>query len=129
MALEALATSIKNLLPSRGIWTAAQIGAATGKSQPAVSRALSQLAADASQGLLVTGAARSTRYAQVQTIFSRWPGHQHQWIDCAAIRGRGTVRPASQLRLTAMLLSTVCARRFCDQHEMSLQTATGRSLP
>ena len=26
-------------------------------------------------------------------------------------------------------LSTVCARRFCDQHEMSLQTATGRSLP
>lgn len=27
------------------------------------------------------------------------------------------------------LLSTVCARRFCDQHEMSLQTATGRSLP
>jgi hypothetical protein len=25
--------------------------------------------------------------------------------------------------------STVTARRFCDQHEMSLQTATGRSLP
>ena len=24
---------------------------------------------------------------------------------------------------------TVTARRFCDQHEMSLQTATGRSLP
>jgi hypothetical protein len=27
------------------------------------------------------------------------------------------------------LLRTVCARRFCDQHEISLQTATGRSLP
>ena len=27
------------------------------------------------------------------------------------------------------LLSTVWARRFCDQQEMSLQTATGRSLP
>ena len=27
------------------------------------------------------------------------------------------------------LFKTVCARRFCDQHEMSLQTATGRSLP
>lgn len=25
--------------------------------------------------------------------------------------------------------STVTARRFCDQHEMSLQVATGRSLP
>ena len=25
--------------------------------------------------------------------------------------------------------STVTERRFCDQHEMSLQTATGRSLP
>ncbi len=76
MPLDALAASIKNLLPTRGMWTAAQIKAATGKSQPAVSRALSQLAADASQGLLVTGAARSTRYAQVQTIFSRWPGRQ-----------------------------------------------------
>ncbi len=26
-------------------------------------------------------------------------------------------------------LSTVTARRFCDQHEMLSQTATGRSLP
>ena len=25
--------------------------------------------------------------------------------------------------------STITARRFCDQHEMSLHTATGRSLP
>ena len=28
-----------------------------------------------------------------------------------------------------LALSTVTARRFCDQHEMSSQTATGRSLP
>ena len=28
-----------------------------------------------------------------------------------------------------LAFSTVTARRFCDQHEMSLQTATGRSLP
>jgi hypothetical protein len=28
-----------------------------------------------------------------------------------------------------LALSTVTERRFCDQHEMSLQTATGRSLP
>ena len=27
------------------------------------------------------------------------------------------------------VFNTVCARRFWDQHEMSLQTATGRSLP
>ena len=34
-------------------------------------------------------------------------------------------------RLTGQELafSTVTARRFCDQQEMSLQTATGRSLP
>jgi hypothetical protein len=29
----------------------------------------------------------------------------------------------------APAFSTVTARRFCDQQEMSLQTATGRSLP
>ena len=28
-----------------------------------------------------------------------------------------------------LALSTVTERRFCDQHEMSLHTATGRSLP
>jgi hypothetical protein len=28
-----------------------------------------------------------------------------------------------------LAFSTVTARRFCDQHEISLQTATGRSLP
>jgi hypothetical protein len=32
-------------------------------------------------------------------------------------------------QLPAPPLSTVTERRFCDQHEMSLQTATGRSLP
>ena len=35
-------------------------------------------------------------------------------------------KPASAQELA---FSTVTARRFCDQHEMSLQTATGRSLP
>lgn len=48
-------------------------------------------------------------------------------------------RPAPAKRRTPVLIakrmdqelafSTVTARRFCDQHEMSLQTATGRSLP
>jgi hypothetical protein len=28
-----------------------------------------------------------------------------------------------------LAFNTVTARRFCDQQEMSLQTATGRSLP
>ncbi len=28
-----------------------------------------------------------------------------------------------------LAFKTVTARRFCDQHEMSLHTATGRSLP
>jgi hypothetical protein len=33
------------------------------------------------------------------------------------------------LRQEELALSTVTARRFCDQQEMSLHTATGRSLP
>jgi hypothetical protein len=33
------------------------------------------------------------------------------------------------VQLPAAPASTVTARRFCDQQEMSLQTATGRSLP
>jgi hypothetical protein len=33
------------------------------------------------------------------------------------------------VQLYELAFSTVTARRFCDQHEMSLQTATGRSLP
>lgn len=32
-------------------------------------------------------------------------------------------------QLLARPFNTVCARRFCDQQEISLQTATGRSLP
>lgn len=35
----------------------------------------------------------------------------------------------SPVKLYELTPSTVTARRFCDQHEMSLQTATGRSLP
>jgi hypothetical protein len=41
-------------------------------------------------------------------------------------------RPSSQARaqlLPGAPLSTVTARRFCDQQEMSSQVATGRSLP
>src|SRR4051812_10508960 len=36
--------------------------------------------------------------------------------------------PVSELS-QELALSTVTARRFCDQQEISLQTATGRSLP
>jgi pimeloyl-ACP methyl ester carboxylesterase len=36
---------------------------------------------------------------------------------------------AGSQRRQELAFSTVTARRFCDQHEMSLQTATGRSLP
>ncbi len=107
MPLDAFATSIKGLLPTRGMWTAAQLQAATGKSQPAVSRALAQLAADAAQGLLVIGAARSTRYAQVQTILSRWPGQQPLFVvdaggssvrwGCLFLLGDNHVRVVSEL--------------------------------
>ncbi|ABQ38764.1 hypothetical protein BBta_6877 [Bradyrhizobium sp. BTAi1] len=33
------------------------------------------------------------------------------------------------VQLYELAFSTVTARRFCDQQEISLQTATGRSLP
>lgn len=108
MPLDALATHIQALLPTRGIWTAAQLRAATGKSQPAVSRALAQLAADPSGSLLITGAGRSTRYAQVQSIFSRWPGQQPLFATDAAgssarwgtlfLLGDGHVRVQRELR-------------------------------
>ena len=39
------------------------------------------------------------------------------------------LRVAKRPNAQAPAFSTVTARRFCDQHEMSLQTATGRSLP
>ena len=42
-------------------------------------------------------------------------------------RQRQTLDPMR--RPYELAFSTVTARRFCDQHEMSLQTATGRSLP
>ena len=37
--------------------------------------------------------------------------------------------PSAITRAQELWLSTVTARRFCDQQEMSLHTATGRSLP
>ena len=36
---------------------------------------------------------------------------------------------AKDFDLQELALSTVTERRFCDQHDMSSQTATGRSLP
>ena len=45
----------------------------------------------------------------------------------AVIWGAGENRGTDCLQELAF--STVTARRFCDQHEMSLHTATGRSLP
>lgn len=86
MPLDGLSSHIQALLPTRGMWTAAQLRVATGKSQPAVSRALAQLAANPSAGLLIAGAGRSTQYAQVQSIFSRWPGQQPLFATDAAGR-------------------------------------------
>ena len=41
----------------------------------------------------------------------------------------GIEAAAPRVRGYELAFSTVTARRFCDQQEMSLQTATGRSLP
>jgi hypothetical protein len=43
--------------------------------------------------------------------------------------GAGQGVTSLKVMFQLLALSTVTARRFCDQHEMSLHTATGRSLP
>ena len=62
-------------------------------------------------------------------------------LQLACLEGRGSAaqtKPAPEsageklcemLTLQELAFRTVTARRFCDQQEMSLQTATGRSLP
>lgn len=48
-----------------------------------------------------------------------------------AARGAAEVSGCSigRPRCQELAFSTVTARRFCDQQDLSLQTATGRSLP
>lgn len=41
----------------------------------------------------------------------------------------GAIGDLRNCRYQAPVFNTVTTRRFCDQHEMSLQIATGRSLP
>ena len=41
----------------------------------------------------------------------------------------GALPPANPVARDRAYCTTVTARRFCDQHEISLQMATGRSLP
>ena len=50
-------------------------------------------------------------------------------LNSSRFRGAGRRSDDPKSVQLELLLSTVTARRFCDQHEMSLQTATGRSLP
>ena len=50
-------------------------------------------------------------------------------IKTGAERGAGNKDRQKRTRAYELAFSTVTARRFCDQQEMSLQTATGRSLP
>src|SRR5690606_29198469 len=45
------------------------------------------------------------------------------------IRGPGAMPPANPGPPGRPYCTTVTARRFCDQHEISLQMATGLSLP
>ncbi len=62
---------------------------------------------------------------------------RHLWssrLDHGLSRSPGATGGAFELERSRSAqdwppLKTVTARRFCDQHEISLQTATGRSLP
>ncbi|MES2948228.1 MAG: HipA domain-containing protein [Pseudomonadota bacterium] len=67
----ALTEHIRALLAQGGTFTAQQLQAATGKSQPSISLALNKLGADVCK----LGAARSTRYALAQPILGL-PAHQ-----------------------------------------------------
>src|SRR5262245_10982410 len=56
--------------------------------------------------------------------------HDRKWKPETRPAPEGAGRPLPPVSpAQELVLSTVTARRFCDQHEMSLQTATGRSLP
>ena len=67
----ALTEHLRALLAQGGAFTAQQLQAATGKSQPSISLGLNKLGADVCK----LGAARSTRYALTQTILGL-PAHQ-----------------------------------------------------
>ena len=62
-----------------------------------------------------------------QVLDAGFGGDMVAFIEAGAPLGAGRPHPRNETHELA--LSTVTARRFCDQQEMSLQTATGRSLP
>ena len=57
------------------------------------------------------------------------PKHQASHATRRTLLASTCIGPRQMARGYELALSTVTARRFCDQHEMSLHTATGRSLP
>lgn len=66
-----------------------------------------------------------------------WPPHTFSFqLEAYAVRNatgaqrrRHVPFPRMPYLVQELVLSTVTARRFCDQQEISLHTATGRSLP
>jgi hypothetical protein len=54
---------------------------------------------------------------------------QHPENENGALGRRPMKGQERNARPYELAFSTVTARRFCDQQEMSLHTATGRSLP
>ena len=57
-----------------------------------------------------------------------WCGTAQNTTGAASGAGRSPSH-LSSIANYELALSTVTARRFCDQQEISLHTATGRSLP
>ncbi len=77
MQLTAEHQLILGILSSEGTATSAELQAATGKSQPTVSR----LIADLGPQVLVIGRARATRYGLGKSIHGRPPQHTLWWTD------------------------------------------------
>ncbi|MEJ8838100.1 HipA domain-containing protein [Ramlibacter sp. AN1133] len=77
MALSSDHHLILGLLSDRGTATAAELGAATGKSQPTVSRLLAHMGPQ----IVKLGKARATRYGAPKSIHGRPAQHTVWWTD------------------------------------------------
>ncbi|GAB3758663.1 hypothetical protein GCM10028796_04670 [Ramlibacter monticola] len=103
---------ILGLLSSRGTATAADFAAATGKSQPTVSRLL----ADMAPQIVRIGNARATRYGLPKSIHGRPAQHTLWWTD-------------EQGRRTGVGTLTFLANESVDVESTKLGDYAGESLP
>ena len=89
--------------------------------------------------VLVNGGVQAAAMHQSSSCPGLFPGSTNKRMNSSenAPNRRAKTKPAPKAPVLTdegassqeLAFNTVTARRFCDQHEMSLHTATGRSLP